>query len=210
MSMQETDGEHTVLPWWQGLAGTQDSPAAHATQSPPLQTMPVPQDVPLARLSDSMHTVAPVLHAVMPVRHGLPVTAQVAPLAQATQAPVASQTLSFPQADPGAKAVALSTHAGGLCEQSREPTWQALAGVHGWPETHAMQLPSWQTSPVPQTDPFGLLSDSMHCAAPVEQSIVPLRQGLPSTAQLVPSAHTWHTPSWHTELTSHAVPLDCS
>lgn len=131
VSVHATAGEHAVFPSWHGFAGTHDRPAEHATQSPPLQTRPVPQDVPLARLSDSMQTAAPVLHAVTPVRHSLPGTEQVEPLAQGTQAPVASHTLSFPQADPGAKFVDLSVHAAMLCEQSREPTWQALAGVHG-------------------------------------------------------------------------------
>lgn len=67
----------------------------HATHAPPLQTSAVPQELPLARLSDSMHTGAPVLQAATPVRHGLPVTAQVAAATHGTHAPVASHTLVF-------------------------------------------------------------------------------------------------------------------
>jgi len=49
----------------------------------------------------------------------------------------------------------------------------------------------------------------MHCAMPVEQSMVPVRQGFPLTAQLVPSAHAEHTPSRHTDCSSQVVPLSC-
>jgi len=44
--------------------GVQASPAVQATHAPALQTRFVPQDVPLVTFPDSMHTGAPVLHAV--------------------------------------------------------------------------------------------------------------------------------------------------
>src|SRR5215471_15650821 len=45
-SAHPIDGEHTVVPVWQGLVGTQASPTEHATQTPPLQILPVPQEIP--------------------------------------------------------------------------------------------------------------------------------------------------------------------
>jgi len=40
--------------------------------------------------------------------------------------------------------------------------------------------------------------------------MVPTRQGLPATGQLVPAAHPVQTPSWQTEFSSQVVPLSCS
>ena len=94
------DGEHDCVPAWQGLAGVQASPVVHDTHAPALHTMFVPQVVPLATFADSTHTAAPLLHAVVPVRHGLLGTEQVAPSLQSPQTPVALQTLSVPQAVP--------------------------------------------------------------------------------------------------------------
>lgn len=85
-------GEHVVLPVKQGFEGTQSSPAEHEMQTPALQIWFVPQVVPLLTLPFSMQMGAPVSHAVVPVRHGLPLTAQVLPTLQATHAPVALHT----------------------------------------------------------------------------------------------------------------------
>jgi hypothetical protein len=93
-STHSTAGEQVVVPVWQGLAGTHASPSVQAMQAPLLQTLPVPHAVPLGALADSMQTGAPVLHAVMPTRHGLAAMEQLAPAAHATHAPAASQTLS--------------------------------------------------------------------------------------------------------------------
>ncbi|MGC4086963.1 MAG: hypothetical protein QM756_03495 [Polyangiaceae bacterium] len=85
-------GVHVVFPVTQGFSGTQSRPAEHETHTPPLQIWFVPQDVPLSTFALSMHTATPVLQAVMPLRHGLPLIAQVAPTLQATQVPVALHT----------------------------------------------------------------------------------------------------------------------
>jgi hypothetical protein len=100
VSAQVIDGEQVCVPAWHGLAGVQASPVVHDTHAPELQTMFVPQAVPLATFADSTHTGAPLLHALVPVRHGLLGTAQIAPSLQSPQTPVALQTLSVPQAVP--------------------------------------------------------------------------------------------------------------
>ena len=100
VSEQVMVGEQDCVPAWQGLAGVQASPVVHDTHAPALHTMFVPQEVPLATFADSTHTVTPLLQALVPVRHGLLGTAQIAPTLQSPQTPVALQTLSSPQAVP--------------------------------------------------------------------------------------------------------------
>jgi hypothetical protein len=96
-------------------------PAVQAMQAPPLHTMFVPQEVPLETLPDSVQTGAPVSQDVVPVRHGLPLTLQLAPTVQLTQLPVAPQTLFVPQLVPAATSVPLSLQTGVPVEQARDP-----------------------------------------------------------------------------------------
>lgn len=79
-------GEQTVTPAWQGFGAVQASPAAQTTHVPLLQTMLVPQDIPLATLPASVQTGTPLSHATAPVRQGLPETTQLMPTLQSTQA----------------------------------------------------------------------------------------------------------------------------
>jgi hypothetical protein len=103
------------------VVGAHASPAVQATHAPALQTRFVPQDVPLATFPDSTHTGAPVLHAVAPVLHGLPVTAQLRPDWQAMQLPVELQTSAVPQLVPAGTSVALSLQTGVPVEQACVP-----------------------------------------------------------------------------------------
>ena len=105
-------GEQACVPAWHGFAGMHDTPAVHATQTPALHTRFVPQEVPLATFAVSAQIGAPVLHVRAPVRQGLPVTTQLAPTLQSTQAPVALHTLSVPQPVPAATSVFLSVQTG--------------------------------------------------------------------------------------------------
>jgi hypothetical protein len=52
------------------------------------------------------------------------------------------------------------------------------------------------------------LSDSVQTEVPVVHTIVPMRQGLVATGQVVPEAHTTQAPSRQTEPSSQTVPLD--
>jgi len=188
------------------LAGTQESPTVHVTQAPPLHTLSVPQGVPFGVLPDSMQTGDPVLHAVVPVRHGLLAMVHVDPATHAMQVPVSLHTLSWPQVAPGGRFMPVSPHVGVGVEQSSFPTWQALVGVHDSPVTHGLQAPSWQTVPVPQGVPLGLLLLAIQTGAPVEHSMVPVRHAWPATSHIVPAAHAWQAPSKQTPL-SQGVPL---
>ena len=93
----------------------------HGTQTPALHTMFAPHEVPLATSADSVQTGAPVVHEVVPVRHGFPVTVQVAPTLQAMHAPALLQTLSVSQVVPAATLVFLSVQVGAPVEQESAP-----------------------------------------------------------------------------------------
>jgi len=112
VSEQVIDGEHVCVPAWHGFVGMQAVPAVHEVQLPPLHTMLVPHEVPSATFADSTQTGAPVLQVIVPVRHGLPLTAQVAPAVQAPHAPVALHTMLVPHEVPAATSVFLSVQTG--------------------------------------------------------------------------------------------------
>jgi hypothetical protein len=77
-------------------AGEQAIPSAHATQIPPLQTLPAPQPlfVPSATLPLSLHCGAPIAQEVVAVLHGV-VVVQELPSLQATHVPLL-QNMSTP------------------------------------------------------------------------------------------------------------------
>ena len=77
--------------------------------------------MPFATFADSTQVAVPVLQVVVPVRHGLPVTLQLAPTLHAPQAPVVLQTMSVPQVVPAANRVPLSVHWAVPVVQSRAP-----------------------------------------------------------------------------------------
>lgn len=70
--------------------------------------MPVPHEIPFARLPFSVQTGAPVVQALVPVRHGL-VGVQVLPAMQTEHVPLL-QTRFVPQTVPFACAVPVSMH----------------------------------------------------------------------------------------------------
>jgi hypothetical protein len=122
VSEQTIDGEHVCVPAWQGfVVGVHASPGVHDVHTPELQTMFVPHEVPLATFADSTHTGAPLLHAVMPVRHGLLGTLQIAPRLQSPQTPVALQTLPAPQAVPAGTMVVPALQTGVPVPQASVP-----------------------------------------------------------------------------------------
>ena len=68
----------------------------HDTQLPELHTRFVPHEVPFATFPCSTQTATPVLHVVVPVRHGRPVTVQLAPTLHAPHAPTALRGIATP------------------------------------------------------------------------------------------------------------------
>jgi hypothetical protein len=163
------------------LAGTQADPAEHGAQAPLPQTMLSPHAVPLGALPDSMQTGAPVLHAVVPLLHGLPGTTQSAPTMQAVHVPRPSQTMSVPHATPAATLVFASVQPIDG-EQVSVPLWHLFVGWQDAPDWQVAQLPPWQTMPALHIVPFGLLSVSVQTGAPVVQTMLPTRQGRPVTS----------------------------
>lgn len=105
----------------------------HPTQMPALHTMFVPHEDPLATSADSVQTTAPVVHETVPVRHGFPVIAQLAPTLHAMHAPALVQTMSVPQLVPAATFVFLSVHVGVPVAQESAPAWHLFVGVQAAP-----------------------------------------------------------------------------
>jgi len=60
---------------------------------------------------------------------------------------------------------------------------------------HATHAPDAHTIPWPQPMPSGALPDSLQTASPVEQSVVPVRQGLLATVHCVPAEQGPQAPS---------------
>ncbi len=68
-----TDGEHVSAPVLQGDGFvSHEAPALQLAHSPVRHTLPASQTVPSRALSESMQIETPVLHEVVPVRHGAP------------------------------------------------------------------------------------------------------------------------------------------
>lgn len=141
LSVQLTEGPQTVLPPWQGLAGTHDSPSSQETHAPPLQILPEPHAVPFGAFPTSKHTGSPVLQAVEPVRQGLSGISQADPGTQDPHDPVALQTRSFPQALPAGRFIPVSTHWTSPPLQVSAPWWQGFVAVQGSPSTQGRHAP---------------------------------------------------------------------
>jgi hypothetical protein len=209
VSEQAMLGEQTVMPAWHAFAGTQDVPAEHMSQLPPLQTMLAPQGVPLGALPDSTQTGAPVLHVICPLLHGLPGTGHSMPCMHPVQLPLALQTMSVPQEVPAATFVFASMQVGADPLQFSVPLWHLLVGWHAAPIWQAVQVPAWQTLPLPQPVPFGLLSVAVQTGAPVVQTMLPTRHGWPVTSHAMPAVHASQLPSWQTMSGPQTVPFAC-
>ena len=187
----------------------QASPAVQAVHVPLLHTMFVPQEVPLVTFPDSEQTGAPVSQAVAPVRHGLPLTLQLAPTVQLTQVPVDPQTLFVPQLVPAVRSVPLSLQTGGPVAQASAPRWQALAGTQAAPSAQAAHCPATHTIPAPHEVPFGWSPDSAQTDAPVAQESVPVRHAFPVGAQAPPAAQVTQAPLLQTLSCPQTVPFAC-
>jgi hypothetical protein len=83
------------VPLWQGFAGGQLPPPAHAAHAPSAHTLPAPQLVPFALFPDGIQLDTPVAQDVVPTLHGS-LCVHDLPAAQATHVP-ALHTLSVPQ-----------------------------------------------------------------------------------------------------------------
>lgn len=134
---------HAMTPDAQRVpVGRQTAPAVHGTQAPePLHTPPE-QLVPAAALPLALHTGAPVPHAMVPARHGLPEGAQLEPAAHATQLPEPLHTMPAPQLAP-AGTFEEAMHTGAPEVHTVVPCWHGLpGGVHAAPALHATQAPA--------------------------------------------------------------------
>ncbi len=124
----------------------QATPAAQATQAPPLQTWSVPQPDPFGSAAPLTHVDVPVEQLVVPTWHngsGWPV--QTRPAVQLTHAP-ALQTWFVPHVVPFAFGVP-STQTEVPVAQLVVPLWHSTSGFveHATPAVQATHDPALQT-----------------------------------------------------------------
>jgi len=131
-----------------------------------------------------VQTGAPVVQAIVPVRHGL-VGVQALPAAQAAHEPLL-HTMFAPQTVPFACALPVSMHdSTPLAEQIVCPTRHGLAGVQTPPPVHeGTSAPASTEPPVPATDPPEL--PAIDPAVPA----LPPRPAVPATPPRPPAPVT--------------------
>jgi hypothetical protein len=175
----------------------QAAPAVHATQAPaPLQTMFVPQPVPVAFCVLFAHAIVPVVQVVMPVKQGFGFVAHAWLGVHEPQLPFPSQTMLVPQLVPPILLLP-SAQVWAPVAQEVVPFLQTFGlVVQDMPAVQATQLPALlQTMLVPQLVPAILLLPSTQVGAPVAHEVVPFLQVLFGfVLQATPAAHATQVP----------------
>jgi hypothetical protein len=199
-----------VMPFRHGLGFVvQASPAVHVPHTPPLHTMFVPHEVPSCFAVPSTQTEVPVEHEVMPFTHAeLGLVLQASPETHEVQVPPL-QTWSVPQEVPFAMGVVVSTQVCVPVEQDVVPWTHLFVFVeHAVPATQDVQTPPLHTWSVPQIVPFGaVVVVSMHCDEPLEQVVVPRKQGFGFVLHATPAVHDTHEPLLQTRPVPQLVPF---
>ena len=154
----------------------QAPPAVHAEQVPPLQTMLLPQVVPLATLVEvATHVCDPVEQSVLPTRHGFD-GVHVRPAVHDTHCPPL-HTWLVPQLVP-LDTLPAETHCMLPVVHEYVPFTQ-VAKLHDPPAVHDPHWPLLQTDPLPHDVPLAMLVPAVHTWMPVVQEYTPLTHGLP-------------------------------
>jgi hypothetical protein len=197
---------HDVAPVLHTLVGWQLTPPVHETQLPVLQTLFVPQVVPLARLLPVSEQLIEGEQTVMPAWQAF-AGAQARPAVQATHTPVL-HTMFVPHIVPLAT-LPVSVHTGAPLVQTVAAVRQGLPlTVQLAPAVQETQLPeALQTLFVPQLVPAATsVVLSLQTGVPVEQESVPWWQAFVGT-QAAPSWQVPHVPERHTIPVPHEVPF---
>jgi hypothetical protein len=109
------------MPTWHLFSGTQGVPSLQAAHAPSWQTFPVPQLFPLGALPEAAQTEEPDAQSVWPTLHGSGGSHALF-AAQLPHWPDELQTMSTPQAVPGATSLLVSVHFVVPPAQSSVPT----------------------------------------------------------------------------------------
>jgi hypothetical protein len=178
------------------------------TQTPPLHVLPASQVT--AGWSGTspvtLQTDEPVEHSVVPTLHGWPDGVHTVPWVH-EHVPLAHPRF-VPQLVPLVALLPVSVHTGTPVAQDWVPLWQiAVVGVHDVPSVQATHAPPRHTWPVPQLAvPSFTLPAGVHTDVPVEQSVVPVWQGLLGV-QTSPVLQATQLPPLQTKSVPQDVPL---
>lgn len=205
----ETPVAHEVVPLWHGFVGVHATFAAQAAQDPALQTMLVPQDIPLlAAVIMSVHVATPPAHDEMvPAWHAF-AGVQGLPTAQAEHTPP-EQTIALPHGVPSF-ALPVSVHTAAPVVQTYTLFLHELATEQSPPELHAVQTPWLQTLPVappsPASPPHEIPLDAAwtepQLATPASSQVVCPTLHSPGM-QVAPGTHLEESPTfWPASLAS--------
>ncbi len=180
---------HEAVPVVQALPVLHAAPDVQAVQVPAAVQTPPAHGVPGAELPLTAHTGAPLVHAIDPVVHAMPVTQDI-PSVHALQMPVPLQTPPAHGTPAGSLPVIL--HTGVPLEHSVRPISHGLPVVHAAASAHAPQVPpAAHTSPAPHGVPAGAGPLSTQSGTPVAHEIVPVWHGVPG-AHAVPTPASSH------------------
>jgi hypothetical protein len=195
------------LPVWQGaLDGVHAVFSVQVAHMPPLQTMPVPHDVPSFTLVVFMHSDAPVEHSVTPVWQALLLGVHTSPVLHVLQPP-ALHTRFVPQLVPFGRFVIRSVQAGIPAAQVRLPAWQgAVGGTQVAPPAQATHPPLLHTWLFPHVAPSVALPVCIQADMPDAHDVLPALQVVPVGTQSWPAAHERQVPPEQTLLAPHAAP----
>jgi hypothetical protein len=208
---------HEVTPSKHGLGlVVQDWPAVQALHAPFKQTRFVPQPVPFCSgaSGSSRQSSVPVVQDVFPPRHGSGLVVHATPALQMVHAP-ALHTWFVPHDVPFATSP-VSTQTGAPVAHEMLPMLHT-DGVQAAPCVQEMQLAEPPPLPVqtrfaPQLVPPGLGAPglSTHTDVPVEQDVIPVRQGSGLPVHARPAVQPTHAPVLQTRLVPQDVPFTTS
>jgi hypothetical protein len=195
-----------VVPVTHGFVGVHAVPATQEPQFPLLQTSPVPHVVPLATaVVVATQLDCPVLHDVVPVKHGFE-GAHAVPATHEMQFPPL-HTSFVPHVVPLATGVEVATQPDTPLLHEVSPVKHRFEGLHAVPATHETQLPLSQTSFVPQAVPFPALPVATQLCCPEAHDVDAVSHALLREHGAF-AAHPRHAPSKQTSLVPQGVPFE--
>jgi hypothetical protein len=202
----DTPLPHDVMPIKHGFEGVHIVPAVHEPQLPLSQTSFEPHAVPLAAgVVVATQVETPVLHEVIPVKHGF-VGVHDRPAVHETQLPPL-QTSFVPHVVPLATSTDVGTQVDVPVLHEVVPVTHGFVGLQAVPAVHDAHVPPLQTWFVPHVVPLATcVVVGTQVVTPLLQEVVPVTHGFEGVHP-VPATQAPQFPLLQTSPAPHAVPL---